>query len=359
MDNIKRTLRSNAPAATLPSVPPVQIQSPVTFTSVSDSANSSDVQILRPESNLPGLSSTELSLLRCKQKKLAKTAPSTLLSLPPGSHSLRALESSLIFAQDAAGSAVCIDPAGWVLTCSHCFAESEADFQVFSRRRWLLYYTGLAVLVECRFWDGKRDLALAKIITVETAETNGQVPTFQYVELSSSPPSTRTSIICIAQPGSEDLESATVRKTKYNLVEISEGCFRGMVPHADPQENSNIGSLKHDAWTYWGHSGAPLLKATDGSLLGLHSSWDSETGMRHGIPLVAIRDFLQSNFPSVFRSRNDSSENTKSQEYIEARSTKIKNLQNKTFPQKSGDDLSSGRPGDVARHPVIVLDDDK
>ena len=254
---------------------------------------------------------------------------------------------------------MCIDPAGWVLTCSHCFAESEADFQADSKHRWLLYYTGLAVLVECRFWDGKRDLALAKIIAIEAAETNGQVPTFQYMELNSSPPSTRTSIICIGQPGSEDLESATVRKTKYNLVEISEGRFRGLVPNADPQDNSNIGSLMHDAWTYWGHSGAPLLKATDGSLLGLHSSWDSETAMRHGIPLVAIRDFLQFNFPSMFRSRNDNSVTTKSPEHRKVKSTKIKDLQNKAVPAKSADDVSSSKPEDVTRHPVITLDDDE
>lgn len=66
-----------------------------------------------------------------------------------------------------------------------------------------------------------------------------------------------------------------------------------MVPGADPNNNSVIGSLKHDAWTYWGHSGAPLLKAVDGTLIGLHSSWDDKTAMRHGVPLIAIKQFLQ------------------------------------------------------------------
>lgn len=100
-------------------------------------------------------------------------------------------------------------------------------------------------------------------------------------------------IICIGQPGRDDLESSTARKTKYSLVEVSEGCFRGMVIGIDPLDNSSIGTLKHDAWTYWGHSGAPLLRKDDGTLVGLHSSWDNETAMRHGIPLVAIHDLAR------------------------------------------------------------------
>ena len=32
--------------------------------------------------------------------------------------------------------------------------------------------------------------------------------------------------------------------------------------------------------------------ARTGGLLGLHSSWDDKTAMRHGVPLVAVRAFL-------------------------------------------------------------------
>ncbi|KAK2879504.1 hypothetical protein FQN49_000806 [Arthroderma sp. PD_2] len=59
------------------------------------------------------------------------------------------------------------------------------------------------------------------------------------------------------------------------------------------QDNSEIGNLKNDAWTYWGHSGAPLLVEANDTLIGLHSPWDDEMGMRQGIPLVAIRAFLE------------------------------------------------------------------
>ena len=361
MESQRRTLRSNMSAARHPSTPPTPLKSPVIFSTPQDLSISSDVQIYSLGSKLAGLMPAELSLLRRKQKKLAKSAPSIALSLPPGPYCLRALESSLIFAQDAAGSAVCIDPTGWVLTCSHCFSESEEDFQADSKRRWLLYYTGLAVQIECRFWDGKRDLALAKIIAVESAGSRGfgQVPTFQYVRLSSSSPIVGTSIICVGQPGSEDLESATVRKTKYDLVEISEGYFRGLVPKVDPQDNSTIGALMHDAWTYWGHSGAPLLDLADGSLLGLHSSWDSETAMRHGVPHVAIQRFLQQNLPLTLGSQVDHSEATSESSLLKATNTASHHVGNITVTRKSEDDLSGGRPKKVNRHSVIIIDDDE
>lgn len=58
-------------------------------------------------------------------------------------------------------------------------------------------------------------------------------------------------------------------------------------------DNAEIGALMHDCWTYWGHSGAPLVDAKAGGLVGLHSSWDEETGMRRGIGVEAIVEFLR------------------------------------------------------------------
>lgn len=145
-------------------------------------------------------------------------------------------------------------------------------------------------------WDPRRDLALLKIIAVESSpgleKGDGRIPAVKSVVLSPREPVSNTPVVCIGQPGSDDLESMSKQKTKYNLVEVSYGKLRGIAPGADPQNNSEIGTLMHDAWTYWGHSGAPLVREGDGTLVGLHSSWDEETGMRRGIPLVAIRDFL-------------------------------------------------------------------
>ncbi|KAL6716798.1 hypothetical protein ACLMJK_004710 [Lecanora helva] len=300
-ESTKRTLRSNATRSVSPAPRSMTVNSPMSFTVPSPLAAATRVKLISHGSELPDLTKAELTLLRRKQKKLARNALSTLCNLPPGIHISNALASTLIFAQEFAGTAVCIDPAGWILTCSHCISEDEGAYRADNKRRWLLFYTGLAVQVKCHAWDTKRDLALLKIIAVESADDGkpGEMPTFRHVQLSSSIPSAMANIICIGQPGADDLESVKARKTKYNLVEVSKGNLRGMIRNADPQDNSEIGALMHDAWTYWGHSGAPLLKAKDGNLVGLHSSWDAETLTRHGIPLIAIQQFLQKYLPSA------------------------------------------------------------
>ncbi|EFR01721.1 AT hook domain-containing protein family protein [Nannizzia gypsea CBS 118893] len=259
------------------------------------------LKIIPTGSRLPGLTASEQKLLRQKQQRLAASkvsldrearncADGGTLSVHNG------LEATLIFSQYEAGTAVCISSEGWVLTCAHCFGDTEEELQTSNKRRWLLFYTGLAVQAECIVWDARRDLALMKIVAMESKDAGGKgegiVCHFPYVQLAPKRPTVNTPIICIGQPGMDDLESNTPAKNKFDFVELSSGKFRGMVAGGDWQDNSEIGQMKHDAWTYWGHSGAPLLAEADGTLIGLHSSWDDQTGMRHGVPLVAIREFL-------------------------------------------------------------------
>lgn len=281
--------------ATSPETP----TAPITFSApLSLSKSGKRIRIIPPGSKLPGLKAEELALLREKQARLIAKSASTLQGLPEGAHIRKALESTLIFAQYEAGTAVCIDASGWILTCSHCFGDTEDEYISSNKKAWLLFYTGLAIQVECRFWDSSRDLALLEVIAIETNDSKpGDIPEFKFVALHEAAPTYRMPIFCIGQPGRDDLESTSDRKTKYNLVEVSEGIFKGMVKDVDPQDNHDIGALKHDAWTYWGHSGAPLIAEADGKLIGLHSSWDDETAMRHGIPEVAIRSFLEQSLP--------------------------------------------------------------
>lgn len=259
-------------------------------------------------SSLPGITSADLRLLRTKQRRLQCSATLTAEATRTlGTKAIHGLSSTWIFAQHEAGTAVCVDARGWFLTCAHCFGETVSEWRAH-RRKWLLSYTGVAVQVECREWDARRDLALAQVVCIEMPEpetlgiSSNQLsrPEFAFVPLSTSQ-STTAPIICIGQPGADDLESEAPRKTAYDLIEVSRGRLCGMIPDVDPQDNSEIGALKHDAWTYWGHSGAPLLRRVDGSLLGLHSSWDDATGMRHGVPLVAIQAFLSEHLPKEER----------------------------------------------------------
>ncbi|PMD47291.1 hypothetical protein L207DRAFT_506295 [Hyaloscypha variabilis F] len=277
------------------------IPSPITFTTPSSSSTPpGSIALISSGSKLPNLKIPELTLLRKKKRQLSSTASSTLASLPNPGH-LNALLSTLIFAQHEAGTAVCIHPSGWLLTCAHCFGDNEEEYRDCEKRKWLLYFTSQAVLVECRAWDPRRDLALLKIIAIETPApvTPGSVPVFNYLKLREATPKSRLQMFCIGQPGGDDFEAEGNKKTQYNLLEISEGRFKGMVKGQDPQDSGDIGSLMHDCWAYWGHSGAPLVSFEDGSLVGLHSSWDDKTAMRHGVPGVAIKEFLRGNLSQI------------------------------------------------------------
>ncbi|TEA20003.1 hypothetical protein C8034_v004245 [Colletotrichum sidae] len=198
---------------------------------------------------------------------------------------------TLVFAQEDAGTAVCISPNGILLTCSHCIAETADDLD-HSRSHWLLFAAGWIVEAKTLAFDATRDLALLEIISAQ-----GPSPrTFPFVSPAVASPLPKTRLVCLGHPGSEDLETSEPGlPTGYNVLHLSTGTFRGFAEGQDLQDNCEIGALMHTCRTYWGHSGAPLLERRTGTLIGLHSSWDEETGMRRGIALEAIQKFLKEN----------------------------------------------------------------
>ena len=206
----------------------------------------------------------------------------------------RPVAATLVFAQQDAGTAVCIAPSGLILTCAHCVANSLEEHQR-GLDKWLLFASGNIVRARCVAWDEHRDLALLQIVAAEglTAKPSTEI-IFPYASIASVQPKVKAPLLCIGHPSSEDLEVSTVGvATGYDVLHISHGRFRGLAANQDPQNNSDIGALRHDCWTYWGHSGAPLVEQSSGRLVGLHSSWDDETGMRRGVPLVAIHAFIR------------------------------------------------------------------
>ena len=98
-------------------------------------------------------------------------------------------------------------------------------------------------------------------ITFRRAASTPLPPGFSYLSLSPRASKSGIEIYCIGQPGAEDLESAVPgTKKRYNLFEISNGRFRGLVNGQDLSDNERTDCLMHDAWTYLGYSGAPLFK---------------------------------------------------------------------------------------------------
>ncbi|KAK0657840.1 AT hook domain-containing protein family protein, partial [Cercophora newfieldiana] len=204
---------------------------------------------------------------------------------------------TLVFAQPEAGTAVCIHPSGLLLTCSHCIAETSSDLDL-DKIHYLLFASGVVVAAKCIAWDGKRDLALLRITTAQVYPSSSSFSTsttsaFPFVEIANEPPNPNTNLICTGHPGSEDLECPKPGvPTGYDILHVSRGKFRGYAEGQDVHDNEEIGALMHDCWTYWGHSGAPLVEVNTGKLVGVHSSWDDETGMRRGVGVEAIREFV-------------------------------------------------------------------
>ncbi|KAH6893349.1 trypsin-like cysteine/serine peptidase domain-containing protein [Thelonectria olida] len=194
---------------------------------------------------------------------------------------------TLVFAHSEAGTAVCLSPDGVLLTCAHCVAESPAELNP-AELRVLLFSSGAVVTARVVAWDPVRDLALLVVV-----ETDSLRRPFPFVRLAPAPPKLRTPLLCIGHPGSEDLEASTAGvPTHYDTLVLSSGRFRGLAKGQDVQDNSEVGALAHTCWTYWGHSGAGLVDERTGLLVGMHSSWDEETGMRRGVAWEAIDAFL-------------------------------------------------------------------
>jgi S1-C subfamily serine protease len=209
-----------------------------------------------------------------------------------------AARSTLVFAQHEAGTAVCIAASGLLLTCSHCVADSQEEYAE-GNPHWLIFSSGQVVQAKCVAWDARRDLALLQIVAAEDLG-NSSSPSFPFAIIAPTPPAApktkKTPLICIGHPGSEDLEavaSSSPVPSNYDVLHVSYGHYRGMARGQDVHDNSEIGALKHDCWTYWGHSGAPLITAESGEVIGLHSSWDDQTGMRRGIGWEALDGFLR------------------------------------------------------------------
>lgn len=206
------------------------------------------------------------------------------------------MQATLVFAQEEAGTAVCVSSDGLLLTCAHCVAEDDEEPHPESLH-WLLFASGQAIAARCVAWDERRDLALLRVVAAQPGPASGDpAGTFPFVQNAESGPLLGDKLVCVGHPGSEDFEATEPGvKTGYDVLHLSTGTFQGYADGQDLQDNSEIGALQHDCWTYWGHSGAPLFERRTGKLVGLHSSWDDETAMRRGVALEAIVAFLDEN----------------------------------------------------------------
>ena len=200
----------------------------------------------------------------------------------------------LVFGQYEAGSAICIDKSGIIITCAHCLG----DEMFIGTQKTLIFSNGDIILATC-VSGIERDVCLLKIEGVYENDVLNIREEYPFVPISSPLPIYNTKCFCIGQPGRDDLESETDVKTNYPFIFISQGKYLGILGESDLNDNFEIGQLIHSCWTYWGHSGAPIINLEEG-LIGLHSSWDSTTGTRHGIHLTCIKQCIEDYRLSIY-----------------------------------------------------------
>ena len=203
--------------------------------------------------------------------------------------------------QEEAGSAVLVSPEA-LLTCAHCVsAEDDPDDGSSSgeeeeeeetapparvgRVKLALLADGTVLVAECAAVDEAADLALLCVRARSSMEVSAS-----WVSPAAAPPRDRAPLICIGNPSEFDLESGGRSQFMPPVFFTSQGVYRGLTEPAR-RAAIGLGGMRHNCWTYWGHSGAPLLDG-EGALCGLHNSLDPRNAARHGVALGDIQRFL-------------------------------------------------------------------
>lgn len=169
------------------------------------------------------------------------------------------------------GSGVNLDPRGTILTAAHVV-------DAVGTRVTVRFPDGREYAGTCTHLDDELDLA---IVSLRGAR---DLPA---AALAAAAPRRGDDVVAIGQPGTRTPDGEA---TGYQPWHVSVGTLRGFRAGARTGEQ-HLGRAKHDAWTYWGHSGSPLFDRA-GAIVALHNSWDSKTAMRHAVTWEAMVAFL-------------------------------------------------------------------
>ena len=176
------------------------------------------------------------------------------------------------------GSGVNLAASGLILTAAHVVDE-------VGRRVTVRFPDGRAYAGITTHLDADLDLALVVL------DNAAGLP---IARLAAAAPRTGDDVVAIGQPGTRTPDGEA---TGYQPWHVSVGAIRGFRAGSRTGEQ-HLGRTKHDAWTYWGHSGSPLFDRA-GAIVALHNSWDSRTAMRHAVTWEAMVGFLDDSDAAV------------------------------------------------------------
>ncbi len=196
---------------------------------------------------------------------------------------------------------------GFILTCAHCVAHDDFvdsddmndddESSKLQRAVELVNARGEIFGSICVNASNDIDLALLKILDEDYERiTLGSIS----LGTPGCDDTDGTDIFALGNPCDTNLENNTGRKSKngYNPFHVSQGKLQMKITKGRANK-CGLGRQIHSAWTYWGHSGCPLIsveETNNGSskigIVGIHNSWDDRNGNRHGIPLDEIWNFF-------------------------------------------------------------------
>jgi S1-C subfamily serine protease len=182
---------------------------------------------------------------------------------------IRAVQPACVRFDRASG--VCVSPDGTILTAAHVAEKLGSRLRVE-------FPDGRSYTAKCTAFSEYLDLAVMQISGASD---------LPYAPLAADPPEVGTWVCAIGQPGGH---TPSGEATGYGPFHVSTGEIRGF--KEDRTGYQMLGGTKHDAWTYWGHSGCPLFNSL-GQIVAMHNSWDSTTAMRHAVTHEAIVKFLK------------------------------------------------------------------
>ena len=201
----------------------------------------------------------------------------------------RTLSTCIRFVQEESGSGVNIHKDGLILTCDHCVLDSNKKYK-------LIFSNNKIYEAECVKSSEEMDLALLKI---KEDSSDFRLP---YTQIAQSPARKNQQLYCIGNPTNIDMELDDEDEMIFDppFFHTSDGVCNGYMKCKQEENKKKLGKLglgrlKHDCWTYWGHSGAPLFN-NKSELCGIHNGWNDQNAMRHAIPLCAIQEFVKEYF---------------------------------------------------------------
>lgn len=191
---------------------------------------------------------------------------------------------------------------GVILTAAHCVSadgdpdESDDEDDVpppdrVGRWKRLITADGVVALARCFYSDEGGDVALLRLCADAGEASLGSLPL-----AATEPPARRhhPRVICIGNPFDGDLEgpeNAKLKKMGFLPFTVSAGVLKGRLGAQRNSDTKHLGGQIHSCWTYWGHSGAPIVDGY-GNIVALHNSWDDRNGNRHGVEWKLLRKAL-------------------------------------------------------------------